>query len=81
MVLEHGAGDHIDSRDRQVTNSRDFLALNLGNSFSCSGNFASRSEENYTLHGSRRAIDQVKNQPSTPHAFSWLSDLVRMVDL
>lgn len=58
VVLDQGAGDHTDNRERPVTTNRDFLALNLGNCFSCSGSFTSR-EEGYALHGNRPAVDQV----------------------
>ncbi|KAK4752471.1 hypothetical protein SAY87_021269 [Trapa incisa] len=68
VMLDHGAGGHADSRERPLTNNRDFLALNLGNSFSCSGNHINSSEQNYALHGSRRpSIDQVKK--SAPHSY------------
>ncbi|KAK4744120.1 hypothetical protein SAY87_010432 [Trapa incisa] len=58
VMLDQGAGGHVHSRERPVTNNRDFLALNLGISFNCGGNPITSREENYALHGSPPAIDQ-----------------------
>lgn len=60
VVFDNGA--HISNRAMPVMNGHDFLALNLGSSFSSGGNFTS-GDESHVLHSTQRAIHQVKNHP------------------